>query len=171
MRTLVFVFLTFLLTFLVQTSPLLFAAGSAWRVDLVLLVVVYFSLFWGGQQALLLGFWAGLAQDALSSELMGLHALSKSLAAFVVLSLCRQVQVQNLAAQELFALVAFLTDTLARLMLMGILQMRLWSFAAMIVPMLQQLLLTAVLVPLVCWGLQLAVHCLRVGPEKAWVQP
>ena len=36
-----------LLALLAQTSPLLFTVGPGLRVDLTLMVVVYFSLFWG----------------------------------------------------------------------------------------------------------------------------
>ncbi len=53
-----------LLALLAQTSPLLFTVGSGLRVDLTLLVVVYFSLFWGGERALVLGFLTGLCHDA-----------------------------------------------------------------------------------------------------------
>ena len=61
-----------LLALLLQTSPLLFTVGPGLRVDLTLLVVVYFSLFGGGERALVLGFLTGLCQDALSSEVLGL---------------------------------------------------------------------------------------------------
>jgi len=62
-----------LIALLAQTSPLLGTVGSGLRVDFTLLVVVYFSLFWGGERALVLGFLAGLCHDALSSETLGVN--------------------------------------------------------------------------------------------------
>src|ERR671922_1369993 len=94
-----------LLALLAQTSPLLATVGSGLRVDLALLVVVYFSLFWRGQRPLVLGFLTGLLQDALSSDVLGLNALSKTLTAFTVHALCQNVQVHSLIAQGLFTAV------------------------------------------------------------------
>src|SRR2546428_10448900 len=109
-----------LLALLAQTSPLLFTVGSGLRVDLTLLVVVYFSLFWSGGRALVLGFLTGLCHDALSSEVLGLSALSKSLTAFVVHTLSRNVQGQSLIAQVLFTALAVAVDTLGRLVVLGV---------------------------------------------------
>ncbi|GIX46616.1 MAG: hypothetical protein KatS3mg131_0827 [Candidatus Tectimicrobiota bacterium] len=150
---------------LLQTSPLLFSVGGGWRVDLLLLVVVYASLFWGEQQALVVGFCAGLGQDALSSELLGTHALSKTLSAFVILSLRRHVHVQSLVAQELLTLTALLTDTAARLALMAMVHVPLWSLAVLAPALLQQLGLSVLLAPLVCQGLHLLTQPLRISPK------
>src|SRR5215510_16512820 len=112
-----------LLALLAQTSPLVFTVGPGLRADLALMVVVYFSLFWGGERALMLGFLTGLCQDALSSEVLGLSALSKSLTAFVVHILSRHVQVQSLIAQVLFTCLAVAVDTLARLVVLMVFQL------------------------------------------------
>src|SRR5438552_10629062 len=100
-----------MLALLAQNSPLLFTVGAGLRVDLILMVVVYFSLFWGWKRALVLGFLTGLCHDALSSEVLGLSALSKSLTAFVVHTLSRNVQGQSLIAQVLFTALAVAVDT------------------------------------------------------------
>src|SRR5215813_14350917 len=107
-----------LLALLAQTSPLLFTVGRGLRVDLTLMVVVYFGLFWGWKRALVLGFLTGLSQDVLSSEVLGLGALSKTLTAFVVHTLSRHVQVQSIMVQVLFTGLAVAVDTLARLMVL-----------------------------------------------------
>jgi rod shape-determining protein MreD len=120
----VLVGMAIVLAFVLQTSPLFFSVGAGWRVDLALLVVVYFSLFWDVQRALLVGFVIGLCQDALSSELLGLSALSKSLSAFAVYSLCRNVQAHSLIAQGLAACLAVLVDTSVRLLVMVALQLQ-----------------------------------------------
>ena len=146
-----------LLALLAQTSPLLFTVGSGLRVDLTLLVVVYFSLFWGGERALVLGFLTGLCHDALSSEVLGLSALSKSLTAFVVHTLSRNVQVQSLIAQVLFTALAVAVDTLARLVVLVVFQLRTLAVPVVLSTFVQQLLLSVLLAPCVCYVLQMAV--------------
>src|SRR5262247_4055716 len=132
-----------LLALLVQTSPLLFTVGPGLRVDLTLMVVVYFSLFWGWKQALVLGFLTGLCQDALSSEVLGLSALSKTLTTFVVHSLSRHVHVQSLTVQVLFTCLAIAGSTFV-----------------------QQTLLSILLAPCVYYGLQSAMQYGHIRPDK-----
>src|SRR5215471_5102541 len=112
-----------LLALLAQTSPLLFTVGPGLRVDVALMVVVYFGLFWGGERALVLGFLAGLCQDTLSSEMLGLGAFTKTLTAFVVYTMSRHVHVQSLIVQVLFTCLAVAIDTLARLVVMLVFQL------------------------------------------------
>lgn len=163
---LVFYLIAVIVASVIQTSPLFFAVDAGLHVDMTLLVVVYFSLFWGGQRALCLGFVTGLLQDALSSELLGLNALSKSLTAFVVYMLCRNVQTGSLIAQGLFTSVAVLLDTLTRLTLMGVLQSHTFSLAIVLRTLVQQLLLGILLMPCLCYGLEALAHSLRLRPEK-----
>lgn len=155
-----------LIALLAQTSPLLFTVGSGLRVDLTLLVVVYFSLFGSGERALVMGFLTGLCHDALSSEVLGLSALSKSLTAFVVHSLSRNVQVQSLIAQILFTALAVAVDTLARLVVMVVFQLRTLAFSVMVSTFVHQLLLSVLLAPCVCYVLQLVVKQARGRQDK-----
>jgi rod shape-determining protein MreD len=151
---------------LLQTSPLLFTVGPGLRVDLALLVVVYFSLFEGWQQALVLGFLTGLCYDALSSEVLGLSALSKSLTAFVVHTLSRNMQVQSLMTQVLFTALAVAVDTLAYLVVMVVFQLGLLAFPIVLSTFVQQLLLSVLLVPCVCYVLEMVVKPGRVRQDK-----
>ena len=155
-----------LIALLAQTSPLLFTVGSGLRVDLTLLVVVYFSLFWGGERALVLGFLTGLCQDALSSEVSGLSALSKSLTAFVVHTLSRHVQVQSLIAQLLFTCLAVTVDTLARLVMMVVFQLRMVALPIVLSTFVQQTLLSILLAPCVCYGLQSVMQHGQIHQDK-----
>ena len=155
-----------LIALLAQTSPLLFTVGPGLRVDLTLVVVVYFSLFWGGERALVLGFLTGLCQDALSSEVLGLSALSKSLTAFVVHTLSRNVQVQSLIAQVLFTCLAVAVDTLARLVVMVVFQLHIVALPIVLSTFVQQTLLSILLAPCVCYGLQSAMHHGHVRQDK-----
>ena len=154
--------ITILVAFLIQTSPLLTTIGSGWRVDLALLVVVYFSLFWNGQRTLILGFVTGLLQDALSSETLGVNALSKTLTVFVLQLLCRNVQVQSPVAQGLFACLAIVIDTLARIIVMLIFQLNAFEPRVILSTFMQQTLLSLLLIPFICRGVQALAYGLRV---------
>src|SRR6266849_1341458 len=155
-----------LIALLVQTSPLLFTVGPGLRVDLTLVVVVYFSLFWGGERVLMLGFLTGLCQDALSYEGLGQSALSKSLTAFVVHTLSRHVQVQSLMAQVLFTCLAVAVDTLARLVVMVVFQLHMLALPIVLSTFVQQTLLSILLAPCVCYGLQSAMQYGHVRQDK-----
>ena len=141
------------LALLLQTSPLLVTVGSSWRVDLPLLIVVYLSLFRHGPRVLVLGFLTGLLQDALSSEILGLHALSKTLTAFVLQTLCRNVQVHSLIAQGLFTCLAVLLDTLGRGLVFFIFQPHGFDSHFFLSTLVQQTVLSLGLIPFVSRGL------------------
>lgn len=155
-----------LLALLVQTSPLLFTVGPGLRVDLTLMVVVYFSLFWGGERALVLGFLTGLGQDALSSEVLGLSALSKTLTAFVVHTLSRHVQVQSLMAQVLFTCLAVVVDTLARLVVFLVFQLPTLAWPLVCSTFVQQTLLSVLWAPCVYYGLHSVMQYGQIRPDK-----
>jgi rod shape-determining protein MreD len=151
---------------LIQTSPWLSPLDSGWRVDLVLLVVVYYGLFWRGERALVLGFLAGLWQDALSSEVLGLHALSKTLTVFVVQTACRNVQVNSLIAQVVFTGLAILVDLLARTLAMMLFQLQTFEPETFLPAFVRQTVLSLCLGPFVCRGLQALAKSFRLRQGK-----
>ena len=155
-----------LLALLAQTSPLLFTVGPGLRVDLALIVVVYFSLFWDWKRALVLGFLTGLCQDALSSEVLGLSALSQTLTAFVVHTLSRHVQVQSLIVQVLFTCLAVAVDTLARLVVLMVFQLPSLALPIVCSTFVQQALLSILLAPCVYYGLRSAMQYGHIPPDK-----
>jgi rod shape-determining protein MreD len=155
-----------LIALLGQTNILLSTVGAGLQVDFALLIVVYFSLFWGGSRSVILGFLTGLFQDALSSEVLGLNALSKTLTAFTVHTLCRNVQIHSIVAQWLFTGQAIVVDTLGRLIVMIIFQLNTFEPRTIVSTLGQQTLLSLCLVPLVCRGLQALAKGLRVRQEK-----
>ncbi|HEX8845330.1 MAG TPA: rod shape-determining protein MreD [Pyrinomonadaceae bacterium] len=80
--------------------------------DLPLIVVVYFALQRDALQALLIGAIAGLATDALSSGLLGAGSFSKTLVAYLVVSLVTRVMIDNpLARIPVLAGASLLDDT------------------------------------------------------------
>jgi rod shape-determining protein MreD len=139
---------------LIQTSPWLLPLEAGWRVDLILLIVVYYGLFWRGERALVLGFLTGLWQDALSSEVLGLHALSKTLTVFIVQTACRNVQVRSLVAQVVFTGLAILVDTLARTLAMLLFQLQTFEPDMFLPAFVRQTVLSLCLGPLVYRSLQ-----------------
>lgn len=154
--------ITVLAAFLIQTSPLLTTIGSGWRVDLALLVVVYFSLFWNGQRTLFLGFTTGLLQDALSSETLGVNAFSKTLVVFVIQSLCRNIQVHSPIAQGLFACLAIAIDTCAHIMIMLMFQLNAFEPRVVLITMIQQTALSLLIIPFICRIIQALEYGLRI---------
>jgi rod shape-determining protein MreD len=151
-----------LVAFLAQTSPLLTTIGSGWRIDLALLVVVYFSLFWNGQRALIFGFTTGLLQDALSSETLGVNGLSKTLVVFVLQLLCRNVQVHSPIAQGLFACLAIAIDTCARITIMLMFQLNAFEPRIILITMAQQMVLSLLIIPFICRTIQALEYGLRI---------
>ena len=67
----------------VQTTLARFIARGTVAVDLVLVVVVYVALALGPTTGLMAGAFAGLVQDALSSSIIGIGGLAKTLVGFL----------------------------------------------------------------------------------------
>jgi rod shape-determining protein MreD len=66
-----------------QTTLARFTVGSQATVDLVLVAVVYAALAFGPVVGLFAGTLGGLAQDALSAQIIGVSGLAKTLVGFV----------------------------------------------------------------------------------------
>jgi rod shape-determining protein MreD len=90
-----------------QTTLSRFIARSTVSVDLVLVVVVYVALTSGPVTGLLAGTVAGLAQDALSSGIIGVGGLAKTLVGF----LTGIIGTQFIVAQPFSRFVVFLAAT------------------------------------------------------------
>ncbi|MBZ5557403.1 MAG: rod shape-determining protein MreD [Acidobacteriia bacterium] len=92
-----------------QTTLARFVAGGTIAVDLVLVVVVYVALTSGPATGLLTGTFAGLVQDALSSNVIGIGGLAKTIVGF----LAGIVGTQFIVAQSLPRFVVFFGATVA----------------------------------------------------------
>jgi rod shape-determining protein MreD len=91
----------------VQTTLARFLLGGTVAVDLVLVVVVYAALTYGPVTGLLTGTFAGLVQDALSSGIIGIGGLAKTVVGF----LAGVVGTQFIIAQPPSRFVAFFMAT------------------------------------------------------------
>src|SRR5215210_1506422 len=100
------------LAIILQTS-----LGVVWQpfvyIDLPLIVVVYFALQRDAMQALVVGVAAGLATDALGAGgLLGAGGFSKTLTAYLIVSLATRVNLDNpLARIPVLAGAALFDDT------------------------------------------------------------
>jgi rod shape-determining protein MreD len=77
------VFVAIALALALQTTLARFVIGGTVAIDLVLVVVVYVALTTGPSTGLLAGSAAGLIQDALSSGVIGIGGLAKSIVGFL----------------------------------------------------------------------------------------
>jgi rod shape-determining protein MreD len=66
-----------------QTTLARFLVGGTTGIDLVLIVVVYAALSYGPVMGLLTGTFAGLLQDALSTGIIGIGGLAKTVVGFI----------------------------------------------------------------------------------------
>ena len=76
------VFLAIALALALQTTLARFVIGGTAALDLVLVVVVYVALTTGPVSGMLAGSVAGIIQDALSSGVIGIGGLAKSIVGF-----------------------------------------------------------------------------------------
>ena len=90
-----------------QTTLAQFLVRGTFAVDLVLVVVVYVALTWGPATGLLCGTFAGLAQDALSTSVIGIGGLAKTIVGF----LAGIIGTQFIVSQPLPRFVVFLGAT------------------------------------------------------------
>jgi rod shape-determining protein MreD len=90
-----------------QTTLARFMVRSTVALDLVLVVVVYVALTSGPATGLLTGTFAGLVQDALSSSVIGIGGLAKTLVGF----LAGVIGSQFIVAQPLPRFVVFFCAT------------------------------------------------------------
>jgi len=103
------ILLAIALALVLQTTIARFVAGGTVVVDLVLVVVVYVALSSGSVAGLLTGTVAGLIQDSLSTGLIGVGGLAKTIVGFVA----GIVGTQFIVAQPLPRFVVFFVATVA----------------------------------------------------------
>ena len=79
-----FVLIAIALAIALQTTLARFLVGGSAAIDLVLVAVVYVALTTGPVSGMIVGSAAGLVQDALSSGVVGIGGLAKSIGGFAV---------------------------------------------------------------------------------------
>ncbi len=162
---LIFYFLAVIVALVLQTHLVFHHLSVVWHVDLALLVIISGCLQWQERRALMFGFITGLMHDALSSDVMGLHAVSKAVVAYAALLLSRHVQSHNLVLQSGFAALATALDTATRLFVLAILQARAYPLSMILQVVIPHVLLGAICMPLIHTGLRAIMQALRIRPH------
>lgn len=142
------------------------SVGTVWHVDLVLLVVVSGCLQWEERRALTFGFITGLMYDALSSDVMGLNAVSKVVVAFVVVLLSRHIRSHSLILQSGIAALAMVLDTATRLFVLAMFQSRVYPLSMTLQVVIPHMLLGAACMPLMHTGLRMMLQALHLHRER-----
>jgi rod shape-determining protein MreD len=75
--------LVFILALSLQLTIIKYLYIFNWRPDLILIVLVSFSIRFGPNWGMTAGFFLGIIQDLLSTHFLGLAALSKTIAGFI----------------------------------------------------------------------------------------
>jgi rod shape-determining protein MreD len=161
-----FYVLAVMVALMLQTHVVFHGVSVVWHVDLALLVMVSGCLQWQARRALLLGFITGLMHDALSSDIMGLNAVSKVVVAYAAWWFSRHVQSHNLILQSGFAALATALDTTTRLFMLAIFQSRTYPLSMMLQVIVSHVLLGAVLMPLVHTGLRATMQAWHLRPGQ-----
>ena len=73
----------FIIALILQVTIINYIQIFNWRPDLLLIVLVSFSLRRGVNLGMTAGFFVGLSQDLISTHFLGLAALSKTIAGFI----------------------------------------------------------------------------------------
>lgn len=158
--------LAIIVTLVLQTHVMFREVSAVWHVDLALLVVVCGCLQWEERRALLFGFVTGLLHDVLSSDMMGLNAVSKASTAFVIVLLSRNIQTHSLLLSSGLAALAMGLDTVTRLLVLAIFQSRTYPLPMILQTVIPHAVLGAILMPLVHTGLRGLTQVLHLNPEQ-----
>jgi rod shape-determining protein MreD len=162
----VFYFLAVIVALVLQTHVVFHGVSAVWHVDLALLVMVSGCPQWAERRALVFGFITGLMDDALSSDVMGLHAVSMAVVAYTTLLLSRHMQPHSLVLQSGFAALATALDTAVRLFVLAVFQSRVYPLSLILQVVLPQVLLGAVCMPLIHTGLRVTMQVLNLCPTQ-----
>ena len=103
-----------------------YAIGTRWVFDLVLVAVVYAALRWGPTMGMIAGTMGGLAQDALSSGVLGVDGLANTVIGFSAGALGARFVVTRPLARTLVVAAATILQRLTLAGLHAVIDQR-WS--------------------------------------------
>ncbi len=95
------IILTFLLAFVFAILPLP-SWASIWRPEWIMMVLVYWCIALPERVSIGIGWLVGLLHDVVNDTLLGQHALSLSIAAFLAVHFHRQIRMFPLWQQAIF---------------------------------------------------------------------
>jgi rod shape-determining protein MreD len=118
------VLLTLVVSVALQMGAARFALGPAWHIDFVLVGVVYAALYWGPAAGILAGTLGGLTQDLLSSGVVGVGGLAKTLIGFAAGTFGAQFIVVRPQARVLVVAVATIAHRAIMVVLYALIDQR-----------------------------------------------
>ncbi|GAB6158221.1 rod shape-determining protein MreD [Desulfotomaculum varum] len=150
MRNVVFLLLI-LIALLLQSTIFTFFQMAGIKPDLVLMLVVFNSFLRGSREGAFLGFVAGLAEDVFSGSYIGLNALTKMLAGYLVGLAEARFYKESVIIVSLVTFMVAIINQLACYALLFYLDIAVAPFFALAQVMLPAAVYTALLAPLTYW--------------------
>ena len=118
-RSSIILYATFLAALILQVFPLPLWAHQA-RPDIPLLVLIYWSMALPDRIGIFAAVVLGIIVDALTSSLLGQHALAYALAVYVVLIMHKRLRLLPMWQQALTVLVILYIERLVAALILGV---------------------------------------------------
>ena len=100
-----FLFLAIIISLVLQSTYLEGLKVMGMKPDLVMLLVIFYSISHGARKGALIGFLAGLVQDLFAAKFLGLHAIMKLVIGLLCGTLEKRVYKENVFVPALLAIV------------------------------------------------------------------
>lgn len=150
MRSLVLLALV-ALTLLLQTTVFAFFQVAGVKPDLILMLVVFNGFLQGSREGAFLGFLAGLMQDAFTGSYIGLNALTKMLAGYLVGLAEGRLYKESAILAAVMTFLASVVSQLVYYVLLFYLQVLVSPQGAFFQVIIPTAIYTTLLVPLTYW--------------------
>lgn len=150
MRSFVFLLLI-TIALLLQSTLFTFLQVAGVKPDLVLMLVVFNGFLHGSREGAFLGFLAGLAQDIFTGNYIGLNALTKMMAGYLVGLAEARFYKESVIIVTLVTFMVGIANQLAYYMLLFYLDIEVAPSFALAQVVLPSAIYTALLVPLTYW--------------------
>ncbi|SHE52990.1 rod shape-determining protein MreD [Desulforamulus putei DSM 12395] len=162
MRSIVFLLLI-IIALLLQSTIFTFLQVAGVKPDLILMLVVFNGFLRGSREGAFLGFLAGLAQDIFSGSYIGLNALTKMLAGYLVGLAEARFYKESVIIVSLVTFMVGILNQLACYVLLFYLNIEVAPFFALGQVIMPSAIYTGLMVPLTYWKFYSSY-------EKGWLR-
>ncbi len=150
MRTIIFLLLI-ILAMLLQSTFFSFLQVAGVKPDLILMLVVFNGFLRGSKEGAFLGFLAGLLQDVFTGNYIGINAITKMLAGYLVGLAETRFYKESVVIVSLVTFFAAILNQLAYYILLFYLDILVPPSSAIVGVILPSAIYTTLLVPLTYW--------------------
>ncbi|SHK60975.1 rod shape-determining protein MreD [Desulforamulus aeronauticus] len=150
MRTIIFLLLI-ILAMLLQSTFFSFLQVAGVKPDLILMLVVFNGFLRGSREGAFLGFLAGLLQDVFTGNYIGINAITKMLAGYLVGLAEARFYKESVVIVSLVTFFAAILNQLAYYILLFYLDILVSPSSAIVGVVLPSAIYTTLLVPLTYW--------------------